>query len=58
MNVVGSCSLRYSIFNLEDSCKNFITKISKYPKFKSRYNKQNVKQLVLEIIIYVKVIVT
>lgn len=54
MNVVGSCSLRYSIFNLEDSCKNFITKISEYPKFKSRYNKQYVKQLVLEIIIYVK----
>ena len=38
---VDSCSLRNSIFNLEDSYKNFFEKRSSYPKFKSKYNKQS-----------------
>ena len=38
---VDSCSLRCSIFNLEDSYKNFFEKRSSYPKFKSKYNKQS-----------------
>ena len=37
---VDSCSLRCSIFNLEDSYKNFFAK-SQYPKFKNRYSKQS-----------------
>ena len=38
---VDSCSLRNSIFNLEDSYKNFFNKRSNYPNFKSRYSKQS-----------------
>lgn len=38
---VDSCSLRCSIFNLEDSYKNFFAKRSGYPKFKSKYDKQS-----------------
>ena len=38
---VDSCSLRNSIFNLEDSYKNFFEKRSNYPKFKSKFNKQS-----------------
>ena len=37
---VDSCSLRNSIFNLEDSYKKFFAKRSSYPKFKSKFNKQ------------------
>ena len=33
---VDSCSLRCSIFNLEDSFKRYKNKISNYPKFKSK----------------------
>ena len=38
---VDSCSLRNSIFNLEDSYKNYFSKRSEYPKFKSKFNKQS-----------------
>ena len=38
---VDSCSLRCSIFNLEDSYKNFFAKRSSYPKFKSKFSKQS-----------------
>jgi len=38
---VDSCSLRNSIFNLEDSYKNFFENRSNYPKFKSKFNKQS-----------------
>lgn len=38
---VDSCSLRNSIFNLEDSYKNYFQKRSNYPKFKNKYNKQS-----------------
>ncbi len=38
---VDSCSLRCAIFNLEDSYKNFFSKKSSYPAFKSRYSKQS-----------------
>jgi len=38
---VDSCSLRNSIFNLEDSYKNFFSKRSNYPKFKNKFNKQS-----------------
>ena len=38
---VDSCSLRSAVFNLEDSYKNFFSKRSDYPKFKSKYNKQS-----------------
>ena len=38
---VDSSSLRNSIFNLEDSYRNFFNKRSCYPKFKSKYNKQS-----------------
>ena len=38
---VDSCSLRNSIFNLEDSYKNFFSKRSNYPSFKSRNSKQS-----------------
>ena len=37
---VDSCSLRCAIFNLEDAYKNFFSKRSGYPSFKSKYNKQ------------------
>ena len=38
---VDSCSLRNSIFNLEDGYKNFFAKRNNYPKFKSKFNKQS-----------------
>ena len=38
---VDSSSLRNSIFNLEDSFKNFFSKRKGYPKFKSKYSKQS-----------------
>ncbi len=38
---VDSCSIRCTIFNLEDSFKNFFEKKASYPKFKSKYNKQS-----------------
>ena len=41
LNEVDSCSLRNSIFNLEDSYKNFFAKRSSYPNFKNRFSKQS-----------------
>ena len=38
---VDSCSLRCSIFNLEDAYKNFFSKRSEYPVFKSKYKRQS-----------------
>ena len=38
---VDSCSLRCSIFNLEDSYKNFFAKRSGYPCFKNKFSKQS-----------------
>lgn len=38
---VDSCSLRCAIFNLEDAYKNFFSKRSGYPTFKSKYTKQS-----------------
>lgn len=38
---VDSCSLRCAIFNLEDAYKKYFAKISSYPNFKSKYNKQS-----------------
>ena len=38
---VDSCALRCAVFNLEDSFKNFFSKRTSYPKFKSRFNKQS-----------------
>ena len=38
---VDSCSLRNSIFNLEDSYKNFFSKRSRYPVFKNKFSKQS-----------------
>ena len=38
---VDSCCLRNSVFNLEDSYKNFFSKRSSYPKFKSKFDKQS-----------------
>ena len=38
---VDSCSLRCAIFNLEDAFKNYFSKRSNYPKFKSKHNKQS-----------------
>lgn len=38
---VDSCSLRCAIFNLEDAYKNFFSKRSGYPSFKSKYHKQS-----------------
>ena len=38
---VDSCSLRCAVFNLEDGYKNFFSKRSNYPKFKSRFSKQS-----------------
>ena len=37
---VDSCSLRCAIFNLEDAYKNFFSKRSGYPIFKSKYKRQ------------------
>jgi len=37
---VDSCSLRCAIFNLEDAYKNFFSKRSSYPIFKSKYRRQ------------------
>lgn len=37
---VDSCSLRCAIFNLEDAYKNFFSKKSNYPIFKSKYKRQ------------------
>ncbi len=37
---VDGCALRCAVFNLEDSYKNFFSKRSNYPLFKSKYNKQ------------------
>ena len=37
---VDSCSLRCAIFNLEDSFKNFFSKRSNYPCFKSKFKRQ------------------
>ena len=37
---VDSCSLRCAIFNLEDAYKNFFSKRSGYPEFKSKYKRQ------------------
>ena len=37
---VDSCSLRCAIFNLEDAYKNFFSKRSGYPSFKSKYKRQ------------------
>ena len=38
---IDSCSLRCSIFNLEDSYKNFFARRSSYPNFKSKFSKQS-----------------
>lgn len=38
---VDSCSLRCAVFNLEDAFKNYFSKRSNYPRFKSRFNKQS-----------------
>ncbi len=38
---VDSCSLRNSIFNLEDSYKKFFSKRSGYPVFKNKFSKQS-----------------
>ena len=38
---VDSCSLRCSIFNLEDSYSNFFAKRSGYPSFKNKFSKQS-----------------
>ena len=38
---VDSCSLRCAIFNLEDAYKNFFSKRSGYPVFKSKYKRQS-----------------
>jgi putative transposase len=37
---IDSCSLRCALFNLEDAYKNFFSKRSKHPTFKSKFNKQ------------------
>ena len=37
---VDSCSLRCAIFNLEDAYKNYFSKRSGYPTFKSKYQRQ------------------
>ena len=38
---VDSCSLRCSIFNLENSYKNYFAKRSNYPRFKSKNSRQS-----------------
>ena len=40
---VDSCSLRCAVFNLEDAFKNYFSKRSNYPRFKSKYNMQSYK---------------
>ncbi len=37
---VDSCSLRCAIFNLEDAYRNFFSKRSSYPTFKSKWSRQ------------------
>ena len=37
---VDSCALRCAIFNLEDAFKNYFSKRTNYPTFKSKFNKQ------------------
>ena len=37
---IDSCSLRCALFNLEDAYKNFFSKRSKHPTFKSKFNRQ------------------
>ena len=37
---VDSCALRCAIFDLEDGYKNFFSKRSSYPKFKSKFSRQ------------------
>ena len=37
---VDSCALRCTIFNLEDAFKNYFSKRTNYPTFKSKFNKQ------------------
>ena len=39
---VDSCSLRCSIFNLEDSFKRYKNKLSEYPKYKSKNKSKSV----------------
>ena len=41
---IDSCSLRCAVFNLENSFKNYFSKRTNYPKFKSRFNKQSFKR--------------
>ena len=38
---VDSCSLRCAVFNLEDSFKNYFSKRTNYPRFKSKFSKQS-----------------
>ena len=38
---VDSCALRCSIFNLEDSFKNYFERRSNYPVFKSKFSHQS-----------------
>ena len=38
---VDSCSLRSTVFNLEDAFKNYYSKRGNYPRFKSKFNKQS-----------------
>ncbi len=38
---VDSCCLRCTVFNLEDAFKNYYSKRSNYPRFKSKFNKQS-----------------
>ena len=38
---VDSCSLRCSLFNLEDAFKNFFSKRSNYPIFKNKFSRQS-----------------
>ena len=37
---VDSCSLRCAIFNLEDAYKNYFSKRTNYPTYKSKYKRQ------------------
>ena len=38
---VDSCSLRCTVFNLEDAFKSYYSKRGNYPRFKSKFNKQS-----------------
>ena len=38
---VDSCSLRCTVFNLEDAFKSYYLKRGNYPRFKSKFNKQS-----------------